>query len=233
MIISCEQCHTRYLMPDHAIGPDGRRVRCTSCGHEWFQEPDEEITSFEPPQDLEPIPEAVKPVPEGSSLPAISEDLTPRPEPQEEKVREEGMWAGYAAAAAVFILIAAALFALRAPLTQAWPPLYALYEMAGMAPDIAGQGLILDRISAVATRDQEGVSVLKVEGKIINLTGDKVKVPPLQTTLRGDDGASFDSWQIAPPAAEVAPYGELAFETSYPALPENIKDLNIKLLLVH
>lgn len=38
VIIACPACATRYVVPDSAVGVDGRTVRCAKCRHSWFQD---------------------------------------------------------------------------------------------------------------------------------------------------------------------------------------------------
>lgn len=56
MIISCSECNTRFVVAPQAIGPGGRRVKCSKCGHIWFEEPPEEDIEIVPERVIKPSP---------------------------------------------------------------------------------------------------------------------------------------------------------------------------------
>ncbi len=39
MILSCNSCEKKFVVPDNAIGEGGRLVQCSSCGNKWKQFP--------------------------------------------------------------------------------------------------------------------------------------------------------------------------------------------------
>ena len=44
MILSCNSCDKRFVVPDNAISATGRLVQCSSCGNKWTQFPIENKT---------------------------------------------------------------------------------------------------------------------------------------------------------------------------------------------
>ena len=57
MILSCNSCKKKFVVPDNAISATGRLVQCSSCGNKWTQfpinqkiKPKEKISKIKSPQ---------------------------------------------------------------------------------------------------------------------------------------------------------------------------------------
>ena len=48
MILTCNSCSKKFVVPDSAITASGRTVQCGSCGNKWKQFPINEIKKTEP-----------------------------------------------------------------------------------------------------------------------------------------------------------------------------------------
>lgn len=59
MIVTCEECDTRFLVPSRLLG-DGRKVRCAKCGHTWEAQDPSYVA-----------------LPEANSEPAVDDAVTP------------------------------------------------------------------------------------------------------------------------------------------------------------
>lgn len=70
MIITCPHCAVRYNLSAAQIGPQGKKLRCVKCNHEWFQEP--EVQAQAPTAPIAPeaadTPSADKPAHRGFTL---------------------------------------------------------------------------------------------------------------------------------------------------------------------
>ena len=82
MIIACPACQTRYVVPDSAIGIEGRTVRCAKCKHSWFQEgPDaQRMAASAPATPADPEPEPAGQQIEPDTAPAPSGEPTRMPD---------------------------------------------------------------------------------------------------------------------------------------------------------
>tara|TARA_X000000368_G_scaffold234740_1_gene185445 strand:+ start:67 stop:588 length:522 start_codon:yes stop_codon:yes gene_type:complete len=64
MILTCNSCGKKFVVPDNAITAPGRTVQCGSCGNKWKQFPVNEINNTEPVSNIKKIaskPKQVQP----------------------------------------------------------------------------------------------------------------------------------------------------------------------------
>jgi len=203
MILTCPNCASRFLLSAQALAPEGRRVKCSSCAEEWFQEPDPDELLDNIEHEIEEIPESVKPIAEGSSVPALAEEGT-----QDNEMRR-GNLAGYMGALAVFLIVLCGLTASKDSLLDRWPPSAAFYEMIGMSVSAPGEGLVFDKVKAsISARN-----TITVEGMIINLTDKVLALPSIEVSIRDEAGETIQHNLSEPPFDEMKPETTLPFKS--------------------
>ncbi len=245
MILQCEECSARYLVPRDAIGADGRRVRCSHCGHEWFEPPpeddDDDAAAFDDDADdtafgadiadkdhdaeIDPIPESVRPLPEESDVPALRDGGA-----RSDEMADLRRWTGYGAAAAVFFIVLGGLLVAHKPVTDLWPGMGAFYSLFGMERTVAAESLVFERVQAQKGRTGEGIEVIRVGGNILNLSRTEQALPVLQARLMDRDNDVLDAWQVTIDQTTIEPEGEALLFTVYPDAPETATQLNLRFL---
>ncbi|OYY90402.1 MAG: hypothetical protein B7Y45_07190 [Sphingomonas sp. 28-66-16] len=224
MILECTECRTRYLVPDTAIGPDGRTVRCANCKHSWYQAPAERgVTDLpldtaatvmaEAPLASERLAaENDAPDARGSDFDAFAHRAPFRP--RRNPARRYTV-AAIAAGAAMLIGVTAILYS--------------------GAPGIAAQFGLLQPLETPLKLEQlpidrrdlaNGSELFAVSGRVINPSNTRQPVPDIRAELRDAQGRLVYSWTITPQQRALAPHATLDFNSAKLDVPNNSKKLD-------
>lgn len=234
MILTCPQCETRFLLSALVLAPEGRRVKCSNCGEIWFEKPDMmELQEEEGLPPVEDIPDAVKPIPDGSAVPALHDG---EDEPEGGALLG-GRLAAFelpgtlAVAACLLILIFGALFLTAGPVTRSWLPAAPFYEALGYRIKTPGTGLVFDQVEALAAPVQGGMETVTIKGKIINLTGEAQVVPAVEISLLDSAGDVLSGWVAHPAPVRLDGEADMVFESDHTLQAAGVKEVRLRFTL--
>ena len=222
MILACPNCSARFLVPDDAVGAQGRAVRCGRCSHVWYA----------PPAPAAAPSAAESEVPEpavshsggadetGSDPPLHDSGDAPEEEPARRAQlpvlrRERRRWPAriaWIATVAIAAALAAAAWHYRAGIATYWPdvePLYRAIDADALPPGLGLRLTIEESVNTV----RDGRRVLSIEGRIENVTAHGRRVPGLRGMLFDENRRELQRWTIPVPATSLAPGRKAEFKT--------------------
>lgn len=219
MILVCPSCDTRYFAEDSAIGKEGRRVRCVSCGHSWFAKTETEGQAA--PEDTGLTREQVERLRQTAAANSASRngphaEYRAKEHARRQKNRLHATAIAWGAGFLIFAAFAGSAVLFRNQVADAWPRAATIYRMAGL--DVNRFGVTLADVTA--KRSFDGTTpVLTVTGTATNPTKVAKPAPMLRVLLKDEKGKEVQAWTDSIGVLSLAPGQKVAFTSHFTAPP--------------
>jgi predicted Zn finger-like uncharacterized protein len=193
MILTCPECSTRYHVDPASLGGEGRAVRCANCGHRW---------TAKPPPDTPKVIELTPPA--AAVAPRVWHGAAPEQAPSRGSVSLVGWLVGV-----LVVLVLASAVIGRNEIVAAFPASASIYQKLGFPLDMQ-LGLKLEEVTSKSLTES-GVTILVVEGAIVNATDQDRPVPPVRVILLDGDRRELRQEVFTAKDTHLGPGGRTSF----------------------
>ena len=132
---------------------------------------------------------------------------------------------GWVALVAVILVIGWSTANYRSQIVGIWPQSASLFSKLGMAVNTRGLDFADVRHS---NETEDGQPVLVITGKVVNVTGKKLDVPPLHVKLSDANKHGIYDWTFTPSSKALAPGQSVAFRTRLSNPPSAARHVELR-----
>jgi len=232
MIITCPSCATRYEIPPKNLGPAGRTVRCTNCGHRWFV-PAEEASLAAAPVGVEapaadttdaPATPAVPPPPLDRAPDLDAGDGRDRARRAPEATRSTAATIGWLAVLLVLLILTGLVLG-RNEVVAIAPQTAPLYQRVGL-PVTQPIGLELAGVVSERLAGDNG-DRLRITGAVRNVAGAERSVPRLRVALLDSGRAEVLVREVEVPQSVLAAGASTRFTVDLEDPPAEARNFSV------
>jgi predicted Zn finger-like uncharacterized protein len=229
MRITCPNCASGYDVPDDAIGPAGRKVRCRACGSSWMQAGVGIAVPLAPSTTADVSPPM-----------AVVADTVPAP------IAEEALSAdSFESASFDPVAFVKRRGSIKGPLIALGLVLLVLLlggaiSLIAFGPSQVATGLGLsDRrvpLGIAITKQPDwrmiagGSELFAVSGRIWNPTQTEQAVPDIRAELKDASGRTVYAWTITRPQARLGPGKSIDFDAAAVDVPRSSSKIAVSFL---
>jgi predicted Zn finger-like uncharacterized protein len=221
MILECTECRTRYLVPDTAIGAEGRTVRCANCKHSWFQAPaildaSARAERKTAPPEVQAHGYAAATASASASAPIGYDPFAHEP-PFKPRRNPQKRWTAAAIIAGASMLLGAgAILYTGAP---------GIASQLGLPIGDVKTPLLFTSQAVDRKPTLTGSELFAVSGQVMNPSSARQRVPNILAELRDANGRLVYSWTITPEPRFLAPGATMDFNSGKLDVPANGRSL--------
>jgi predicted Zn finger-like uncharacterized protein len=225
MILVCPSCDTRYFTDDAALGSEGRKVRCTSCGHSWFAKPEGAVASAEGVSlTREQVERLRQSASAGTGKGGPHAEFRARELQRKRRNRLIAAGAAWSMALVVFGTATASAVVFRNQVAETWPKTSSIYTAIGLPVNRFG----LDFEEVAAKRSFDGTTpVLNVTGFAVNKGETPRAAPRIRISLRDEAGEEVGAWTDDLPVKAIGAGERTAFASRIVAPPVETYRLSV------
>ncbi len=256
MQLACPSCQTAFNVSSAALGAEGRNVRCAVCRNVWFASPADAVPELElavagaPEVRLpeEPaLPSLIRePDPiEWNDAPVIDVSAAPPLAPmmpagartagsapiksvsRNKSAKKNPGGSRLVTLTAVLAAILVVAIGSRTSIVRAVPDLASLYSAIGFPVNL--RGLEFHEINTAAEM-QDGITVLVIEGEVVNVTRQPVELPRLRLSILDAKQRELYSWTSMLPRSILADGERIAFRSRLASPPAEGREVLVRFL---